>query len=114
MKNPFKPTAGARPPLLIGRNDMRQDFAESIENGPGSPGLLSIFTGPRGIGKTVMLGEIEDEAIEHGWIVISETATAGLVARIDGAVRASAGELGDGPAGRRITGITIGPVRVDA
>ncbi|UKA59392.1 ATP-binding protein [Arthrobacter sp. FW306-2-2C-D06B] len=113
MKNPFKPTAGARPPLLIGRDDMRQDFAESIENGPGAPGLLSIFTGPRGIGKTVMLGEIEDEAIEHGWIVISETATAGLVDRIGSAVRAAAEELGDGPAGRRVTGVTVGILRVD-
>lgn len=113
MKNPFKPTAGARPPLLIGRSDIRQDFAESVENGPGAPGLLSIFTGPRGIGKTVMLGEIEDEAIEHGWIVISETATSGLIARIDGAVRAAADELGEGPVGRRITGITVGAVRVD-
>ncbi|BCW11519.1 ATPase AAA [Arthrobacter sp. NtRootA4] len=112
-KNPFKPTAGARPPLLIGRDDMRQDFAESIENGPGAPGLLSIFTGPRGIGKTVMLGEIEDEAIEHGWIVISETATDGLVDRIGSAVRAAAEELGDGPAGRRITGVTLGILRVD-
>ncbi|WP_279325069.1 hypothetical protein [Arthrobacter glacialis] len=35
MKNPFKPTAGARPQLLLERNDIRQDFAESIENGPG-------------------------------------------------------------------------------
>lgn len=113
MRNPFKPTAGARPPLLVARSDFRQDFAESIENGPGSPGLLSIFTGPRGIGKTVMLGEIEDEAIEHGWIVISETATPGVVSRIDGAVGAAVEELGDGPAGRRITGITVGPVRVD-
>jgi hypothetical protein len=103
----------ARPPLLIGRADMRQDFAESIENGPGAPGLLSIFTGPRGIGKTVMLGEIEDEALEHGWVVISETATAGLITRIASAVRSAAEELGDGPAGRRITGVTLGVVRVD-
>lgn len=113
MRNPFKPTAGARPPVLVGRQDIRQDFAESIDNGPGAPGLLSIFTGPRGIGKTVMLGEIEDEAIEHGWIVISETATPGLTARINGAVRAANEELGQGPAGRRITGITLGPVGVE-
>lgn len=113
MKNPFKPTAGARPPFLIGRADIRQDFAESIENGAGAPGLLSIFTGPRGIGKTVMLGEIEDEAIEHGWIVISETATTGLVSRIGSAVSAAVEELGEGPAGRRITGVTLGIVRVD-
>lgn len=113
MKNPFKPTAGARPPLLVGRDDMRQDFAESIENGPGAPGLLSIFTGPRGIGKTVMLGEIEDEALLHGWVVISETATAGLVERIGSAIRAAGEELGDGPTGRRITGVTLGMFRVD-
>lgn len=113
MRNPFKPTAGARPPLLIGRDDMRQDFAESIDNGPGAPGLLSIFTGPRGIGKTVMLGEIEDEALQHGWVVISETATVGLVERIGSAIRAASEELGDGPAGRRITGVTLGVVRVD-
>ncbi|WP_312875835.1 ATP-binding protein [Arthrobacter terrae] len=113
MQNPFKPTAGARPPLLVGRENLRQDFAESLENGPGAPGLLSIFTGPRGIGKTVMLGEVEDEAIEHGWIVISETATAGLVARIADAVRTASEEMGDGPVGRRVTGVTIGPIRVD-
>ena len=113
MKNPFKPTAGARPPFLVGRSDIRQDFSESIENGPGAPGLLSIFTGPRGIGKTVMLGEIEDEAIEHGWIVVSETATTGLVSRIGSAVSAAIEELGEGPAGRRITGLTLGIVRVD-
>lgn len=113
MKNPFKPSAGARPPLLVGREDLRADFAESLENGPGAPGLLSIFSGPRGIGKTVMLGEIEDEAIEHGWIVISETATPGLVGRIAATIRTAAEELGDGPKGRRVTALTIGPVRVD-
>ncbi|MDR4534275.1 ATP-binding protein [Glutamicibacter sp. PS] len=112
MKNPFKPTAGARPPLVIGREEIRQDIAESVENGAGAPGLLAIFSGPRGIGKTVMLGSVEDEAIEHGWIVISETAIPGLVRRIDAAVRAASGEFVDQPSGRRITGITLGPVGV--
>lgn len=112
-RNPFKPTAGARPPLLIGRGEIRQDFAESIENGPGSPGLLSIFSGPRGIGKTVMLGEVEDEAIGHGWIVVSETATPGLIARIDAAVQTAAQEFGENPSGRRVTGITLGPVGIE-
>lgn len=112
MKNPFKPTAGARPPLVIGRSEILQDFAESIENGPGAPGLLSIFTGPRGIGKTVMLGEVEEEAIKHGWMVFSETATPGLIPRIDSAVRTATHELGNGPTGRRITGLTLGPLAV--
>lgn len=113
MPNPFKPTAGARPPLLIGREDMREDFSDSIEDGPGAPGLLTIFTGPRGVGKTVMLGEMEDEAIEHDWVVISETATPGLVGRIAESIRLTEEELGDGPPSRRIKGVTVGPVRVD-
>lgn len=113
MPNPFKPTAGARPPLLIGRGDMREDFSDSIEDGPGAPGLLTIYTGPRGVGKTVMLGEMEDEAIDHGWVVVSETATPGLVGRIAESVRLADEELGDGPPSRRITGVSIGPVRVE-
>ncbi|MFJ2618690.1 AAA family ATPase [Glutamicibacter sp. NPDC087344] len=113
-RNPFKPTAGARPPLLVGRDEIREDFAESIENGAGAPGLLSIYSGARGIGETVMLGEIEDEAIHHGWIVISETATEGLVRRIYSAIRKHKAELLDGPAGRRITGVKLGPLEVAA
>lgn len=113
-KNPFKPTAGARPPMLVGRAELREDFAESISNGAGAPGLLSIYSGPRGIGKTVMLGEIEDEAIEHGWMVISETATKGLVQRIGAAVQAAKEEFIEGPAGRRITGFTVGPFSLES
>lgn len=107
MQNPFKPSAGARPPLLIGREDMRRDFSDSLDDGAGAPGLLSIFTGPRGVGKTVMLSEIEDEAIEHGWIVVSETATEGLISRIGESIRTAGEELGEGPPGRRITGVAL-------
>lgn len=113
MPNPFKPTAGARPPHLIGRENMREDFSDGIEDGPGAPGLLTIFTGPRGVGKTVMLGEIEDEAVGHGWVVISETATPGLVGRIAESVRLADEELGDGPPARKLTSLTLGPVRFD-
>ena len=103
MRNPFKPTAGARPPLLVGRTDALDGFREGLEDGSGSPGLLTIFTGPRGIGKTVMLSAAEDVAREHGWIVISETATRGLMVRLAEAMIAHRDELGDGPPTRRIT-----------
>lgn len=79
MANPFRPTAGARPSLLVGRAEILEAFAESLEDGPGAPGLLSIFTGPRGIGKTVMLSAVEEEARKAGWMVISEMATQNLV-----------------------------------
>lgn len=103
--NPFRPTAGAEPPQLIGRAGILDEFRYGLRIRSGAPGLLTIFTGARGIGKTVMLGEAEDAALTHGWMVVSETATRGFLGRIGEAMRAAAEEQGQGPAGRRITGI---------
>lgn len=36
-RNLFKPTARAAPPLLVGRQDVIEEFVESIEDGPGAP-----------------------------------------------------------------------------
>jgi len=107
MRNPFKPTAGARPPLLIGREHSLDMFEEGLDDGSGAPGLLTVFTGPRGVGKTVMLSQAEDIARAHGWVVVSDTATPGLIGRLARGIQKHLGELGDGPKGRRITGITI-------
>jgi ATP/maltotriose-dependent transcriptional regulator MalT len=75
--NPFKPTAGATPPLLVGRSDTLEEFAESLDDGRGRPARLALFTGPRGIGKTVMLTEVADLALRRGWVTLPETATRG-------------------------------------
>jgi hypothetical protein len=107
MRNPFKPTAGAMPPLLVGRGDALDSFEEGIEDGPGSPGLLTIFTGARGVGKTVMLSAAEDLAKEHGWVTISDTATSGLMARLGTAMKQHLEELGDGPTRSRFTAISV-------
>ncbi|HEX9683003.1 MAG TPA: ATP-binding protein [Acidimicrobiales bacterium] len=83
-RNPFTPTFGVSPPLLVGRSDLLEDFVAAIEDGPGAPGRMSLYTGVRGTGKTVMLNEVEDLARQQGWRVISETSTSGLVARLVG------------------------------
>lgn len=70
------------PPLLVGRSDLLEDFGAALEDGPGAPGRMTLYTGARGTGKTVMLNEVEDLARQRGWRVISETATAGLVERL--------------------------------
>lgn len=70
-----------------------------------APGVLTIFTGAKGIGKTVMLDAAHDVAREHGWAVVSETATAGFLGRIGESMRRLAEELGSGPQGRRITAV---------
>lgn len=105
MENPFRPSAGATPPEIIGRAGLLDEFDYGLSLGSGAPGLLTIFTGARGIGKTVMLGAAHALAREHGWAVISETATEGFTGRIGESMRQLAEELGNGPQVRRITAI---------
>lgn len=80
--NPFHPTFGSSPPLLAGRDSLIAAITEAIEDGPGSPARATLYTGPRGAGKTVLLNAVEARAKEMGWRVVSETATPGLVERI--------------------------------
>lgn len=103
MRNPFRPTAGATPPELIGREGTLDEFEYGLQLGSGAPGLLTIITGARGIGKTALLSA----ARQQGWIVISETATAGFVGRIGETMRLHVEELGSGPSGRRITALGV-------
>ena len=75
--NPFKPSAGHLPPVLIGRDMVLADFEEGLDNGSGAPGRLMRITGARGVGKTVMLAEFRRIAEKRGWQTISETASDG-------------------------------------
>lgn len=107
MNNPFRPTAGATPPDIVGRAGLLDGFKYGLRVGAGAPSLLTIFTGARGIGKTVMLNSAEQLATERGWIVISETATPGFVARIGESMRGHIDELGDKSPTRRVTGLSV-------
>lgn len=105
IENPFRPSAGATPPEIVGRAGLLDEFQYGLRLGSGAPGLLTIFTGARGIGKTVMLGAAHDAARQEGWAVIAETATEGFMGRIGEAMRTLTEELGSGPQNRRITAI---------
>jgi hypothetical protein len=105
VENPFRPSAGATPPEILGRAGVLDEFEYGLRLGSGAPGLLTIFTGARGIGKTVIIGAAHDIARENGWAVISETAPAGFMGRIGESMRHLAEELGTGPVNRRITAI---------
>ena len=65
--NPFRPTAGAEPPRIIGRDDIALEFTESLNAGIGAPARLMRIAGPRGSGKTVLLCDLRDRARELGW-----------------------------------------------
>ena len=87
--NPFKPTAGKRPPILIGRELVIEDFEEGLDNGAGAPGRLMLITGNRGCGKTVLLRELQRLAGERGWAVVSDSASLGLCDRLADALRSN-------------------------
>jgi hypothetical protein len=84
---------------------MLDEFEYGLQIGSGAPGLLTIITGSRGIGKTALLSAAQDKAAERGWVVVPETATPGFVGRIGETMRLHLDELGSGPAGRRITAL---------
>ena len=100
-ENPFKPTAGGEPPLLIGRNKVIRDFEKGLDNGVGAPGRIMLITGAHGTGKTVMLTVFGDKARARKWDVIEETASNGLCERL-------VNELRDGD-NRLLDKLTIQP-----
>ena len=104
--NPFRPATGASPPELIGRASQLDALAESIDDGPGAPGRITIFTGQRGVGKTVMLNEVAEVAVERGWHHIDLTATPGLLTRLDTQVARLLDAEVPGPR-RRVTGVQV-------
>jgi len=75
-ENPFTPNAGARPPLLVGRDDELSAFDLLLARlARGRTQQSMIVTGLRGVGKTVLLGEFRATAEEHGWIAVEAEIT---------------------------------------
>jgi hypothetical protein len=77
--NPFTPVFGNEPPILAGRERLIHDVLTGLDNGPGDPNRVTIFTGPRGSGKTVLLATIAAEAESRGWISVHATAMEGML-----------------------------------
>ena len=105
--NPFKPSTGATPPVLVGREDLLDNLRFGILDGVGAPERVTLFLGARGVGKTVMLSEADDIALRHGWFSIDETATPGLIGKLDEHVSRLLVEDNPLPS-RRITGVSLG------
>lgn len=105
--NPFKPSFGSTPPVLVGRAQELDDFALGLEEGPGSPNRATIFTGARGVGKTVMLSEVSERASQNGWIAADVTAATGMLDELADILTNRAQELLP-KRGRQITSMTAG------
>lgn len=77
--NPYTPNAGARPPLLVGRDDQLNTFdvlLSRLERGYTEQSM--IITGLRGVGKTVLLGAFEEKARERHWATVDVEITKGV------------------------------------
>lgn len=116
--NPFRPTAGKMPPILIGRESDLADLFQGLRDGAGAPGRLMLVTGQRGFGKTVLLTEFGRIARAEGWPVISETASEGVCARIIDELdahgpRISGGEVSPSVSIAGVAGLSIGRISVE-
>ncbi|WIY04565.1 ATP-binding protein [Amycolatopsis mongoliensis] len=68
IRNPFAPGAGQRPPELAGRERELKAFEVVLERvARGRPERSLVLTGLRGVGKTVLLGELRAMAVRHKW-----------------------------------------------
>ncbi len=76
-RNPFTPTFGTSPAVVGGRDHLVARISAALETGPTHPAYTTLVTGQRGMGKTVLLNEIEDMAHRRGWRVVDATATDG-------------------------------------
>src|SRR5476651_2494766 len=71
IKNPFSPGAGSPPPELVGRDPILEEARILLGRVKRKrPEKSMLLTGLRGVGKTVLLNEIERKAREEGYRTI--------------------------------------------
>lgn len=67
IRNPYAPGAGTRPPELVGRDEIRETVRIALERTKiGRPSKSVMMVGLRGVGKTVLLDRIWEEASANG------------------------------------------------
>jgi hypothetical protein len=63
VRNPFAPGAGTPPPELAGRDELRDSLRTALERARiGRPAKSAMLVGLRGVGKTVLLDRVREEA----------------------------------------------------
>lgn len=70
LENPYRPGVGLPPTYLAGRQPDIDKFAGVLDQAPTIPGNVRI-TGLRGVGKTVLLQRLQQEAEEKHWSTIA-------------------------------------------
>lgn len=81
--NPFVPSFGVSPLYLAGRNGIINSVEQvSLSLSRSDYSRASLIIGQRGIGKTVLLNAVEDDAKSSNWLMVKSTATRGFLSRM--------------------------------
>lgn len=116
---PFTPGFGSTPPCLVGRDELIRSVCALLAGDPAGEGGTNVLLAPRGLGKTVVLNEIEDAArAERGWLVVAVSGTDGdpvaethkEVCRVRDSWAQAHGE----PPRRRLSSVSVGVAGVSA
>lgn len=109
-RNPFTPSFGTLPIAPVGREPIIAEMQAIF--GAFDPSDIHWAThlrAHRGAGKTVLLDQIQDLAVDHGWWIIQEDGGAGapLPRRIINRCLARLEEHAPPPRGPRVTGVKV-------
>lgn len=78
IRNPFAPGAGTPPPELAGRDELRESLRITIARAKlGRPAKSAMLVGLRGVGKTVLLDRVREDAEAAGFQTIRVEAPEG-------------------------------------
>src|SRR4051794_791653 len=78
IANPYSPGAGTPPPELAGRESVREAVRVCIERlKVGNPAKSALMVGLRGVGKTVLLKQMRQDAEASGVITVKIEAPEG-------------------------------------
>lgn len=80
--NLFRPSFGTYPHLLVGRDELVDEFEDTFDGVLDPTGLTVLLSGQRGMGKTVLLDSYRRAAEDAGWPVITESSSSGLLDRL--------------------------------
>lgn len=114
-ENPFKPSFGRRPKLLVGRQPILDSVERSLSIGSGDYGFTRLVLGQRGSGKTTLLAEISERAALDGAVVLrADASTPGLLERLAAKVGDAhrLHEIDAASRQSRLSGVSIGPVGI--
>ena len=72
---PYKPSFGELPNSILGREQIIENIRFAFESNLSDPFRTVLFSGARGVGKTVLLEKIVEISLEYGFVSVNITAS---------------------------------------